>query len=81
MEDELKKAEHLSNKDPERAMELLSAIGVYLSIISYKLITRLSINDKQLNVIVAYRSYTSCERCSVKEKFYIETKKLLLVNN
>ena len=29
MEDELKKAEHLANKDPEQAMELLSAIGKY----------------------------------------------------
>jgi hypothetical protein len=40
MEDELKKAEHLSHKDPERAMELLSAIGMYLPSISSKVITR-----------------------------------------
>lgn len=30
MEEELKKAEHLIHKDPERAMEFLSAIGAYL---------------------------------------------------
>ena len=52
MEDELKKAEHLSHKDPERAMELLSAIGVYFYVTWCKFITN-SVYD-----ITTYRMST-----------------------
>ena len=84
MEDELKKAEHLSHKDPERAMELLSAIGMYLPSISSKVYITRSFETLTRNIKPCRRIYflicclsTVVTREDLSKVILKETKELL----
>jgi hypothetical protein len=68
MEDELKKAEQLSHKDPEMILELLSAIGMYLPRYQVKLLQdRLQTNKNNRKILHFTLPSNHCmHACAIK---------------